>query len=389
MATHEHKIARRAAGEQSSERRGPHLWEIQALLDLLLIAGTGLLLWLLYELRSIFTPVLIALGLAYLCNPLITSAQNRWRMPRPATITLLLVVFALGAATFLAWLAPLLVEQAQTLASKAPQYLETIGGRYGIELAGILDQLRARTQQDDLLTAVQPIVSGTGQALGQTFKLIGAVIGTTGYIAMTAMLLPIYFFFFAWRLDAIASTTRRLIPAEHRGRALDILEQIDRSVMSFFRGRLLVALITGMLYAAGWAWTDVPYWFLLGTGTGLLSIIPYVNAIGWPLAILLKYVDVASNSGSMDWLSILVLPSLPYLVVQFFESWWLTPWVEGYSSNLAPVTVIIVVLVGGAVGGFLGLLLAIPIAASVKILFQELILPRWEPAAGHDGPSKN
>ncbi len=116
------------------------------------------------------------------------------------------------------------------------------------------------------------------------------------------------------------------------------------------------------------------------TGTGLLSIIPYISVIGWPLAILLKYLDAVGDPGgqTVGWFSIVALPSLPYLTVQFFESWWLTPWIQGQTSNLSAVTVIVVVLVGGAVAGFLGLLLAIPIASSIKILFEELVLPRWE-----------
>jgi predicted PurR-regulated permease PerM len=236
------------------------------------------------------------------------------------------------------------------------------------------EQLVASLSPDNPISAMQPLVTGTGHALG----VLGAVIGTTSYLAMTALLLPIYFFFFTWRFEAIALTVKRLIPATHRPRVLDILGKIDQAVLNFFRGRLVIALVTGVLYAAGWAWTGVPYWFLLGAGTGLLSIIPYVNAIGWPLAIILKYLDAVSASGPMDWFTIILLPSLPYLIVQFFESWWLTPWIEGRSNDLHPVTVIIAVMVGGAAGGFLGLTLAIPIAAAGKILLYELVLPRWK-----------
>ncbi len=374
MATQERKVRPPAPRENPQGRRGPHLWEIQAILDVLLILSALLLVWLLYALSSVFTPVLVALGLAYLFNPLISAAETRWRLPRPVTISLLLLVLTLGAVAFLAWLGPLLVQQAQTLMRKAPQYLDMIGGYFGVDLAHVVEELLSSPSSNEPLSAMPPLVSGTGQALG----LIGAVIGTTSYIAMTAMLLPIYFFFFAWRFEDIALTLKRLIPAAHRACTLDILGQIDQAVMNFFRGRLLIALITGVLYAAGWAWTGVPYWFLLGAGTGLLSIIPYVNAIGWPLAIVLKYLDVAANSGPMDWISILLMPSLPYLVVQFFESWWLTPWIEGRSNDLHPVTVIIAVLVGGAAGGFLGLTLAIPLAATGKILLYELVLPRWK-----------
>ena len=380
METHPRKRVPRMTADGPSGRRGPHLWEIQAVLDVLVILSFVLAVWMLYALSSVFTPVLFALGLAYLCNPLVTWMEHRWHVPRPVSISLVLLLLAVATVAFLAWLGPLLIQQAQTLMRKAPQYLQMIGGYIGLDLDEMVEALLGPKSSNDPLSAMQPIVSGTGQALG----LLGAVIGTTSYLAVTSLLLPIYFFFFAWRFEAITLTLRRLIPVAHRPRTLEILAKIDDAVMNFFRGRLLIALITGVLYAVGWAWTGVPYWFLLGAGTGLLSIIPYVNAIGWPLAIIFNYLDATANSGGMDWISLLVLPSLPYLVVQFFESWWLTPWIQGRSNDLHPVTVIIVVMVGGAVGGILGLTLAIPVAASLKILLQELLLPRWKAWVSRD-----
>jgi predicted PurR-regulated permease PerM len=377
MAIGGRKMAQLVPADRPVGRKGPHLWEIQAVLDVLLIFTAGLLLWFVYELRGVFIPLFVGLGLAYLANPLVTSAQIRWGIPRPATTTLLLVLFTLGSAAFLAWLGPLLTEQAHQLARKAPQYLQTIGGRYGIELAtlsnGVLDW--TDRLQDDPVTAVQPIFTGTGQALG----FIGTVLAMTSYVAMTALLLPFYFFLFVWRFDRIAGTIVHFIPPNRRARTLDILRKMDEAVMGFFRGRLLIALIAGVMYAAGWAWTDVPYWFLLGAATGLLTIIPYVSVIGWPLAVLFKYLDVAANGGTqtIDWVSIAVLPSVAYLVVQFVEGWWLTAWIQGRTNDLSAVTVIVVMLVGGAVAGILGLLLAIPVAACIKILMQEFMLPRW------------
>jgi predicted PurR-regulated permease PerM len=84
---------------------------------------------------------------------------------------------------------------------------------------------------------------------------------------------------------------------------------------------------------------------------------------------------LASPDSGSGWLAIVVWPSVTYLAVQFVENWILTPWIQSQSLDLSVLTVMIVVLIGGAVGGFFGLLLAIPAAACVKILLEEYVLP--------------
>ena len=80
----------------------------------------------------------------------------------------------------------------------------------------------------------------------------------------------------------------------------------------------------------------------------------------------------------VEWLSVLVWPSVAYLAVQFIESWVLTPWIQSQSTDMSAVTVLIVVFIGGAIGGVYGLLLAIPVVACIKILIQDLVLSRIE-----------
>lgn len=381
MLPNEQNLPRWRSAHQPDVRH-LHLWDFQVIRDLFISLTAALLIWALYELRGVFMPVLLALALAYLFNPLITWLRERWSVPRPVTITLLLVLLVLIGAALLAWLGPVVAHQAQTLARKAPQYLQTLGASYGVESSALSETIvswTSRFQEDPvgvLESLLQPLLSGTGQALG----FVGTVIGTTTYVAMTALLVPIYFFFFAWRFYRLSEMISHFIPLSHRPTTWHIIGRMDEAVSGFLRGRILIAIITAVLFATGWALTDVPYWFLLGVATGILTIIPYVSLIGWPLAVLLKYLDVVGNNGGNDigWLSILVLPSLPYLVVQFLESWWLTPWIQANTMNLSSVTVIIVVLVGGTLSGILGLLLAIPIAASVKIVLEELVLPRWQ-----------
>ncbi|HWG96728.1 MAG TPA: AI-2E family transporter, partial [Nitrospira sp.] len=100
---------------------------------------------------------------------------------------------------------------------------------------------------------------------------------------------------------------------------------------------------------------------------------------GWPLAVILKYADAvtAGQSTETEWMAILLWPSLAYLVVQFIESWVLTPWLQSHSTDMGAATILIVVFLGGAVGGLFGLIFAIPAATCIKILIEEYIRPRW------------
>lgn len=360
-----------------------HLWEIAALREVFWIGLAAFLLWFGYELRGVFTPVLIALFLAYLVNPMVRAPERRWGIPRPATITLILISVTIVGAVLVAWLGPIVSEQVQTLAKKTPQYLQQLTHYYGLRVGTISDQLHTLLMrlQEDPLSVVQPLFVGTSQAFG----VIGQVIGTTAELALVVFLIPVYFFFFSWNFDRMMDRVIGLLPVSCKERALVIMGRMDQAVSGFFRGRLLIAIITGVLFGLGWALTDVPYWFLLGAATGVLNIIPYASAVGWPLAIVLKYLDAMTGaSGSVDWLSIALWPSISYLVVQFIDGWLLTPWVQSQSTDMSAVTILIVIFIGGAVAGFYGLLLAIPVAACAKILLEELIVPRWERwAAGH------
>ena len=147
--------------------------------------------------------------------------------------------------------------------------------------------------------------------------------------------------------------------------------------MGSFRGRLTIAFGSVVLYSLGWAMAGIRYWFLLGIDHRYPDDHSLRILDRLALAVLLKYLDVLSANGvGLDPMTILVWPSLAYLLVQFIESWLLTPWVQSQSMDMNAVTVLIVLFVGGALGGFYGLLLAIPLSACAKILGEELLLPQ-------------
>lgn len=352
-----------------------HLWQITSVRDLLWISLVLLLLWFGYYLRSIFTPVLIGIVFAYLFTPFITYAHEQWKWSRPLTTLLLLIVLLLLLSGGMIILGPIIIDQIVTLTNKLPDYVKLLVDRYGIEHDTMMNELRqvAAHVRENPIRTFQSVFSGTSQA----FDFMGSVVGTVTYAMISMALIPIYFFFFAWHFPAILDAIQQHLPVRYHTRILELARQMDQAIGSFFRGRLVIALLMATMFSVGWYLTDVPYWFLLGVGTGVLSIIPYAATLGWPIAVLLKYLEVTTTQslGTMDWMAVAFWPSLVYAVVQILEGWVLTPWIQSQSTDLSAVTILLVVLIGGALAGVYGLILAIPLTACLKILSKELVLP--------------
>jgi predicted PurR-regulated permease PerM len=341
-------------------------------------------LWLLYELREIVVPLLIALVLAHVFNPVVTSLEENWRCPRPLTAALLLAIFVLGFIGLLAWLGPLLLAQVTDLARRLPEYLRTLAAAYEIDPGNLLNQLEQSLGQ--LQLKPQQILGQVYEATGRALGIVTTVFSVTSYLLLSVALILVYFFFFSWGFNSALDKLARFLPESRKERIVEILARMDAAIGQFFRGRLIIAMIMGVFLSAGWYFTAVPYWFFLGMLTGLLNVVPYLSIVSWPLVILLKYAETltAGQGNPVDFFAIALWPSAVYIGVQILEGWLLTPWIQSGQTNLNAATILVVVIIGGALGGILGLLFAIPIAACVKIFFEEVFLPqarRW--AADH------
>ncbi len=275
------------------------------------------------------------------------------------------------------WVGPILVDQLRHFIEKVPTYLSLLADRHGIDLKELSRSMNEVSVniQDNPLATLKTFFAGTGQL----FYVTNLIIGTLGSFLFSLSLVIIYFFFFAWSFPSIQRTVWNMVESqEEDDRWPKLLSEMDQAIGEFFRGRLLIALLMSVMLGAGWFWVGMPYWILLGLGAGLLSLIPYAASLIWPFAILLKYLDMSMGSSSTDnfWMQLLVWPSAIYLGVQMIEGWILTPWVQSQSTDLSAATILLVVLIGGAIGGVLGLILAIPVTACLKILTKELIIPR-------------
>ena len=205
--------------------------------------------------------------------------------------------------------------------------------------------------------------------------LVGTAVGFTSYLALAAVIITFCFFFFSWKFDAMLAWFEPFIPSRSRQHTLTMLQKMDMAVSSFVRGRLIQSLVMMTVLAIGWWIVDVPYWFLLGVLTGLLNVVPFLPAAGGLLAVILTVMTALANGGDFTW-GLLLWPALVFMIAQALDGYLIEPVVQGKATNLDPLSVMLVVLVGGSLAGLLGMLLAIPLAACIKILMQEMVLPK-------------
>lgn len=355
-----------------------HLWQITAARDVIFLILIALSFWLLYALSEIFVPLLIALILAHVFNPLVTLLERKWHWPRPLTVSLVLAIVVVACSALVAWLGPLLLAQITDLARRLPDYLRTLASGYNLDISQVEETIRQYQVNPQQIFA--QIFKTTGRAVG----FVAMLFTVATYMIFSVALVLIYFFFLCWGFNRALHSLEKYLPESRKERIVDILSQMDEAIGQFFRGRLVIAIIMGGLLSMGWYMAGVPFWFFLGMVTGFLNIVPYLSAVTWPIAIVLKYVETLTAGTGHDILSIVLWPSAVYIGVQLLENWVLTPWIQSGQTNLNAATIIIVVFIGAALAGVLGMLLAIPVAACIKILLNEVILPRLRRCAAEN-----
>ena len=237
---------------------------------------------------------------------------------------------------------------------------------------GLLGRLIDRMRSMELST-----LSSTGLAvLDIGASTVVSLIGLTGYLAVAVLVVSFCFFFATWKWPAFVAWWIPYLPASRREEIARVAVQMDRSVSAFLRGRLIQALLLAVVLCVGFTLVGTPAALILGIAGGVLGLIPYAGAIIWPIAVVLSVMSaIAVEDGPALWWAVLG-PTLVYGIGQTLDAWVVEPLVQGKATNLDALTVLLVVLAGGAVAGLLGLLLAIPVAACIKILWHEVIGPR-------------
>jgi len=204
-----------------------------------------------------------------------------------------------------------------------------------------------------------------GGALWFLQRVFGSVLA---FLSLT-ILLPIYTYFLLFELERIHGFVARYLPRRDRARLVGIGRQIGEVLSNFFRGRLLVALLKGAFYSLALWLAGIDFALLLGMGTGLFSLIPFIGSFaGFVVAMMIAMIEYEVGEA-------LLRCGIVFLVAEGLENYVLIPKILGDSLGLHVVVVIFAILAGGASLGMFGLLIALPLTATLVILAREFLLP--------------
>ena len=323
------------------------------------IAALVVFVGLLWLLSPILLPFVLGMAIAYLLEPLNRRLTQRG-MSRFVAAFIILSCFALAFAVLLFLVVPPLINQFSSLVDDAPAYAERlqslvgdphhpwlkrlIGDKLGSESAGNLTN-----QAVGYLTGFVASLWSRGQALISVFWLL--------------VVTPVVAFYLGCDWDHMINSIDRLLPLNQRDTVRELSHEIDKSISAYVRGQTGVCLILGSYYALGLTLAGLNFGFLIGVVSGLISFVPYVGF----LTALVVSLCVAVAQFVPDWTRILIVAAV-VLVGQFIEGNVLSPKLVGKSIGLHPVWLMFALFAFGYLFGFVGLLLAIPLAAAAGVL---------------------
>lgn len=328
-----------------------------------LVAITLLLGSAVYLLAPILTPFAAAALLAYLGDPLVDRLQAR-KLSRTAAVCVVFSLMTLGMVVFLLLLVPMIERQVGKFIERLPVYLawgqntllpwieaQTGFNVEGFELSSLVDMLKGHWQQAGGLAAT--VVGGLSKS------------GMAVVLWLTNLLLvPVLTFYLLRDWDVLVQHVRELLPRAVEPTISRLASQSDAVLASFLRGQLSVMVALGAIYSIGLALVGIDLALLIGMLAGIVSFIPYLGAIvGVGAGLIAALVQYG------DWWHVLLVLAV-FGIGQTFESFLLTPWLVGDRIGLHPVAVIFAIMAGGQLFGFLGVLLALPVAAIVMVLLR-------------------
>ena len=327
---------------------------------------------------GVLWPLATATILALILRPVADFLERRLRVRRLWAVMMLFAAFLLSVAGALVAIIPVLVSQTLDFAHALPGLWEQVSTFVRENYPSWISYTKEQLQNPAVKQFVDGVVAEGRDLLASLLpglKVAGAgVINAVGFLAGLAII-PVYLFFFLLsRGDVFLRLGEHLsfLQDEVRDDVVFLVREFVAIIVAFFRGQLVIGMIMGALFAAGFSIGGLKFGLVIGLTMGILNIIPYFGSIiGMSIALPLAFFQ---PEGGM-WLVGVVIAV--FIAVQAIESWVLTPKIMGQSTGLHPVTIIIAIFFWGtALGGLLGMILAIPLTAFLVTAWR-LVLKKY------------
>jgi predicted PurR-regulated permease PerM len=320
----------------------------------------GIALYFLCLLRGLLPSFILAALITYLVYPLVFAIEKRGTPRVYAILISYLALFFITAGLFM-YVVPQIVRQLNGLEETIPLYTEQ---SYQVARS-IQERLTNLGIGDSVRQVFDERVSWFEENMIQLIRrVVAALIGTVGYV-FKILLAPFLAFYYLKDIEYIHRKAVSFIPEARREEIVQLLKEINSILTSYTRGYLLVAAIVGGLTALSMALLGVEFALMLGIFAGLTELIPYFGpVIGAIPAVVLAILH-------SKWLAVKV--ALVFIIIHQLEGNIISPKILGDKVGLHPLVVILSLLAGGELYGLAGMLLAVPVAAVLKVIIKYLI----------------
>lgn len=394
-----------------------HLWEIQPVRDVLILLLIVGVIYVGYVASIVTVPILLAIALAYLFEPLVSWLTRRRLLSRNGAATGIILFAGAVVVVPAVLISTFAVVQGLHLAQNTAQNIdllvrsvdkpedEALRERINKEGWGRLreflvnEKKKGQSPTDgvnpdeaaprdagslvrsgllwvrDNSRELSKQVVATG---ANAFSAAASLLTSIGVLIFSAALTAFFFFFFCTGWGSVLAFWESLIPERRKGRVIDLLHQMDRVIAGFVRGRVTICAILGVFATIAYWFVGVPAPLIFGPLVGALFIMPYIHFVVVPAAMIAMAIEPSGIAWQASWWWMIGGPIVVYIACQMLDDYLLTPTIQGNNTGMDTPTIVFASFAGGALAGIYGLLIAIPFAACVKILLREIFWPKFK-----------
>ena len=329
----------------------------------MLILATVGICFLIYLLSPILTPFFAAALLSYLGDPLVDRLELR-KLNRTLSVVIVFIILFSVLILVVLFVVPMLEQQTSYLIQNIPKYIDIIQHK-------LLPALASKLGVDPQLLDLNLLKKTIGQQFDKAGGLAMTVFSSVTRSGLTLMvwvanlvMIPVITFYLLRDWDILVSRIDELLPRKYEPVIAKLAVESDEVLAAFLRGQFMVMIALGMIYSIGLSIAGLQLALLIGMMAGMVSFVPY---LGFILGIIAASIAMLLQTHEL----IQLLPVvLVFGVGQALEGMVLTPLLVGDRIGLHPVAVIFAVLAGGQLFGFVGVLLALPVAAIIAVLLR-------------------